>query len=519
MDELTRNAIIRRRIAGVSIRGIARELGISRGAVSRAIAAVERAREEGADASSPRRPRRASMLDAYGPVMQELLERFPQITATRMLEELQARGFTGAYTIVCERLRLLRPRPIEPVVRFETKPGRQAQMDYSPYTIDFTREGRRTVHAFSYVLGYSRRQYLRFVERQDFATTVREHVRAFAHFGGVAHECLYDNMKVVVLRWIDDEPVYNPRFLAFATHYGFRPHACLPRRAQTKGKVERPFQYIEGNLLNGREFTGLEHLNEVAAWWTDQRADVRRLRELQARPIDRFADEVPELLPLPRKDAPTDEVCYRTVDTSGFIQHDHNFYSVPPGHIGERRVVRIGEAELAVLGRDLEVVARHRLLPREVRGQRQRLPEHSPERHRRAHDEDLRARFEELGHDALAYFDGLLGERRYGRHQARKILGLLTSYNREDLAAALKRALRYRAFGLSYIERILVAQARPRPVSDTLAEQVRASVSTSLDADAIEPRSGDDYQHLLGEEDDDGDTSTQTEDHPQGPLS
>jgi hypothetical protein len=71
-------------------------------------------------------------------------------------------------------------------------------MDYSPYEIAFTAEGRRRVHAFSCLLAYSRRQYLRFVESQNFATTIREHVRAFEYFGGLTATCLYDNMKVVV---------------------------------------------------------------------------------------------------------------------------------------------------------------------------------------------------------------------------------------------------------------------------------------------------------------------------------
>ena len=104
-------------------------------------------------------------------------------------------------------------------------------------------------------------------------------MRAFEHLGGVAATCLYDNMKVVVLRHDDDGPLYNPRFLAFATHYGFRPRACRPRRPQTKGKVERPFHYVETNLLNGRTFRTLEHLNEVTAWWLAQVADVRVHRE------------------------------------------------------------------------------------------------------------------------------------------------------------------------------------------------------------------------------------------------
>jgi transposase len=114
-------------------------------------------------------------------------------------------------------------------------------MDHGVYDIDFTREGRRRVYLFSYLLGYSRRQYLRWVESMDLVTTLREHVHAFHHLGGVARVCLYDNFKAVVL-WRDaDGPLYNPKFLAFATHYGFRPQACRVRRPQTKGKGERKF--------------------------------------------------------------------------------------------------------------------------------------------------------------------------------------------------------------------------------------------------------------------------------------
>jgi transposase len=297
MTEQQRNDILSRWQAGSSQRQIARTLHLSRHTVRRLLAAVAAQR---AGTAAPR-ARRPQCLDAYDTAVQELLARYPDLTAVRLLQELRQRGFTGSYTTVRLRLRAVRPRTTpRPVLRFETGPGAQAQMDYSPYDIDFSDEGRRRVYAFSHVLSYSRRQYLHFVEAQDFDTTVREHVRAFSYLGGVAATCLYDNMKVVVTRYEDDVPLYNPRFLAFATHYGFRPIACKPYRPQTKGKVERPFQYVETNLLNGRTFRTLAHLNEVAAWWLTDVADVRLHAQTKKSPRELYDQERPRLICRPR---------------------------------------------------------------------------------------------------------------------------------------------------------------------------------------------------------------------------
>ncbi len=101
------------------------------------------------------------------------------------MQELRARDFTGGYTVVRERVRLLRLRPASaPVPRFETSEGQQAQMDFGIYDIDFTRECQRRVYLFSYLHGYSRRQYLHWVESMDLVTTLREHVGACARDGG-----------------------------------------------------------------------------------------------------------------------------------------------------------------------------------------------------------------------------------------------------------------------------------------------------------------------------------------------
>jgi transposase len=502
MNEALRHEIVQRRQAGASQRAIARDLGITREAVARVLDEVQAQRAQPAAAlSKPRRRRRGSILDEYEPILKELLAKYPNLTGERAVQELQARGFRGHYTIVRERLKLLRPRPAPaPVPRFETGPGAQAQMDFGVYDLDFTREGRRRVYLFSYLLGYSRRQYLRFVESMDLPTTLREHVHAFHHLGGVARVCLYDNFKAVVLRHDADGVMYNPKFLAFATHYGFRPQACRVRRPQTKGKVERKFYYVETSLLNGRTFDTLEHLNEVTAWWLHSVADVRVLRDFKETPQQRHAVELPLLLPLPRCDFDTALVVYRHVNVEGYIAQRLNLYSVPWSYIGQVLPVRVTESEVIIYSVGLEEIARHRLVPSTQTGVRQTLKQHHPQSDPAERERLLRQRFGELGPLAAQFLDGLLAKQIQGKLQAQQLLALLAHYRRDDVLAALERAVRFGAFSLAAIRRILAATAKPKPLLDELADLHREALDPSLREVQIGPRPTSDYQHLLSSE-------------------
>jgi len=315
----------------------------------------------------------------------------------------------------------------------------------------------------------------------------------------VAATCLYDNFKVVVQGYEDDEPIYNPRFLAFATHYGYRPWACRPYRAQTKGKVERPFHYAETNLLCGRDFRSLEHLNDTTAWWLANVADVRVHGETKERPLDRHAQEVPHLLPLPAHAYEVAPVVYRHVSAEGLVVWQANRYSVPWRLIGRLLAVRITADELIVYGPDLTEVARHRLLPAHTQGQRSVQPEHQPQPNDRLRRATLEERFAELGAAGPRFLAGLVQTRRCGWDQAQRVLELLTVYRRADVQAALERALRYGAFGLSALQRILAATARPKPVLEVLAEEERRRLDPLLRADPVTPRPLSAYRHLTGD--------------------
>jgi len=498
LTEELRNVIVALSRAGRSRRWIARELSVSRNTVRAVLEAVERQRAQGHSALPAPPQRRGSILDEHHEFIAETLRAFPDITAVRLHEELVSQGFKGGYTIVLQRLNAVRPQPKQPPVeRFETAPGVQGQQDWSPYTLPFTETGEQTVKAFSFVLGYSRRQHLHFVEAEGLLPLIRGLRRAFEDFEGVPTQILFDSQKAVVLRWEANIPLYNPRFLAFATHYEFRPVAYR-RNPQIKGKVERPFQYIEGNLLNGRSFRDLGHLNEVALWWRANRADVRQHGTVKERPIDRFAVEAPHLQPLPARPYDTARVAYRVISIEGLVEVDTVRYSVPYEHVLELAVVRVTEDELFVYGPQLRLIARHGLA---ARGRVEPVIDsaHRPKKRRQRHDvELLTARLAALDEIGAEFAAGVVRRQRYRGKHLSGVLALIERYDADDLVEALRRAVHYRAYDARVVGRILEAHAQPRILPDAGQQAAIERLRNVIDAPA--PRSMDVYASALRDE-------------------
>jgi transposase len=276
---------------GTSKSALARQLGVSRDTIHRWIRDGDLDRDlDGEAVRYGPRPSVATKLDAYKPIIEARLAAYPELSAVRLLDEIRAGGYDGGYTQLKAFVRRVRPTPpAEPIIRFETPAGRQAQVDFARFRFPW---GIR--YALLVVLGYSRLLWCRFYPRQDMATLLDGLEEAFLSFGGVPQELLFDQMKAVITRDLRLEGgalVHNGEFLRFAHHWGFTPRACRPYRAQTKGKVERPVRYVRGNFVYGRTFLHDGDLDHQRQLWLEHVANVRLHGTTHERPCDRFNRE------------------------------------------------------------------------------------------------------------------------------------------------------------------------------------------------------------------------------------
>jgi transposase len=249
---------------GLSKARIARKLGLNRRTINRWIADGQLEREvDTGQVPPPIRQGRPAKLEHFKPIIDARLATYPDLSAVRLFDEVKAAGYTGGLTQLKLYVTQVRPRPEpEPLVRFETDPGHQAQVDFAEFTFPW---GKR--YALVVVLGYSRLLWIKFYPKQDMQTVFSGLEEAFAFFGGVPRELLFDQMASVITRDLRDQGgrlVENAEFLRFAAHWGFRVRACRPYRAKTKGKVERPIRYVRGSLVYARDFVGDEDLNAQA---------------------------------------------------------------------------------------------------------------------------------------------------------------------------------------------------------------------------------------------------------------
>lgn len=386
---------------GLSKAEVARRLGCTRQTIYNQLARQDRGEET-------RRPR-PSKLDGFRRYIESRLERF-DLPVTSLLAELRQRGYEGSITILREFVAGIKQRYTQKVVdRFETEPGRQAQVDWASCGTIWHHGRRRRLSLLVVVLGYSRVIWARFVvsERRPVLAALLE--QAFAELGGVPRELLFDNLKQVIAqpRSESSPAILQPGFADFADHWGFEAQACPPYWPRAKGKVERAIGYIETSFLEGRSFADLDELNAQLRFWLATVANVRVHGTTGERPVDRLAQDQAAMLELVTPYSKL-EVEPRQADWDGRISFRGVRYSVDPSILGGRRgeqvEVHVGADEMLRIYHQARLVGTHAVAPpgsppqddpAHARARRQlrqqppvrRLPERAPRFEQRLPDE------------------------------------------------------------------------------------------------------------------------------------
>jgi transposase len=291
------------------------------------------------------RAARPSKLDAHKRYLEDRLKAGVW-NAQVLLREIRQRGYQGGYSILKDWMHPQRAAGTATAVRrFETPPGKQAQVDWGHLGYLETGGEQRQVWGFTITLGYSRRMWSQAALDQKLGTLLRMHEAAFREWGSIPEEILYDRMKTV---WLGNdargEIIWNPVFLDFARYWGFRPRLCRPYRAQTKGKIESGVKYIRRNFvcgLLGREPSCLMDFNTELRQWVDGVANQRvhgttRDLVLARWDMDQFSMQLLNgRPPYPYSD---DEL--RKVARDAYVSWQASRYSVPWQFVGKEVWVR-----------------------------------------------------------------------------------------------------------------------------------------------------------------------------------
>ncbi len=438
------------------------------------------------------RKRRPSQLEAFRPLIRKLVNA-DDLSAVRVSEEIKAVGYTGGYSILTDYIRSFRTRPVVcPHLRFETGPGVQGQVDLSPYTV-LIGEQPTAVVCFSFVLGFSRWQFIRFVAHADVHSVCHSHVLAFEACGGVPQSILSDRMKQVVIHSERDRVIFHELFAALVRHYGFRAVALAPGYKEGKGKVENPFRYVEGNFLAGRRFHDWADLEAQAQWWLGERAWVRVHRTTQEPPLGRLEQERPYLIALPPRGFEAATVVPRLIGDDFCVAWETNRYSVPPRYAGQTAWVRVLEGRLEVR-LEAAIIATHPL--HSTRAKRYVAPEHEAEfRQRSTSRHVLGEQFLRLGTAAAAFARGLEQERHgaAGYHM-RQILALAERLGAPRVAEALRHAARSAAFDSQAVARIVAGKPPRQRTALQPHALTPANLGSYLKGAGLHQRSPEDYQ-------------------------
>jgi transposase len=340
---------------------------------------------------------------------------------------------------------------------YEFAPGQEMQHDTSPHRVTFAGAARSvTAQCAGLVLAYSRRLFVQYYPRFTRFEAKAFLLEAACFMAGTCPVCVIDNSSVLLAGGSGADAVVAPEMAAFARTLGFRFRAHQVGHPDRKGRIERPFSYIETNFLPGRSFADFDDLNRQALAWCCEVANRKPKAALGMSPDAAYVIEQPHLRPLPEVLPPVYELLERVVDLNGYVSVDTNRYSVPERFVGQSVTAYKLPAEIQIRRKGATIALHPRLIGQ--RDVRNTLPGHHtiPVRQGRgtATEEQL------LGghHPSLDRYTAALRKRagNTGRRALRRLIELRRTYPAEPFIAAIEQALHYGLFDLGRLEDLIL---------------------------------------------------------------
>ena len=414
------------------------------------------------DQTPAKRKKKASKLDAYRELIDQLLEQDPQAKAPVVLQRLQGQGFDGKITIVRDYLFKLRGRQSSrrAFIRFESPPGEQLQIDWGHFGHLQYGQTKRKLYALAVIESYSRMLYVQFTHSQKQDTLHQCLLNAFNFYGGTTNEIVVDNMLTAVIERQGSLIRFNGVFLQFLRPFKIVPVACNVAAPHEKGKIENSIKYLRQNFWPLRTFTDLADVQLQARQWLDTVANVRIHQSTGERPKERFARV--HLRPLPELVPDCRETCLVKVHKDFAVRFDGNTYTTPPWAIGKKVTIKADAFEVTIYLDQKKLATHQRCWQRKKRIE---LPAHLQQvkkiQKKLWHDKQIAA-FLSLGQPAVDYFKALVDSRQPIKKSVLKLLSLKDEYGSVSLLYAIQKATSFNAYGADYIENILYQETTPK---------------------------------------------------------
>lgn len=303
---------------------------------------------------------RKSIIDKFLNFIQETLNKFPKLTASRLYAMVYQRGYVGGPDHFRHLIALHRPKPVaEAYLRLRTLPGEQSQVDWGHFGYINIGKAKRPLMAFVMTLSFSRKIFLQFYLNQQLANFLHGHEAAFNSWGGVPRVVLYDNLKSAVLERQGNAIRFNPNLLEFAAHYRYEPRPVAVARGNEKGRVERSIRYIRSNFFAAREWKDLADLNAQAREWCENQSSNRLCPEDKTLTVaEVFEQEKTSLLTLPTNPFLINQRLEVKVGKTPYVRFDLNDYSVPYNYVCKILTVE-ASLEMVFIFSGIEKIAEH----------------------------------------------------------------------------------------------------------------------------------------------------------------